>query len=272
MPARQPRPGPVAGVLQPDVLLEPDDRRSTRSRCARSTATSTIDPTPARYTWTVGAAGELRPGQHHADADRRRLGRRGQPDRELPVRAPSSRSRSGATGDPDAQPPEPVVGQNARTLVRFPVPDRRADCELESATLRLYADGTTEDRTLEARAAGRAVPREHADLDEPARHAARDPGARPTSGEGYREWDVKAHVEAMIEAGVSHGWQIRDAHESDPERRRPELRQPRDAAGPARDHAARARAALRGRHGAAARRRRRCRPARSRRRCTAARC
>ena len=40
VPARQPRPGDVAGVLQPDLLLQPDDRRSTRSRCARSTAPS----------------------------------------------------------------------------------------------------------------------------------------------------------------------------------------------------------------------------------------
>ena len=44
-----------------------------------------------------------------------------------------------------------MVGQNARTLVRFPVPIDAPDCELESATLRLFADGMTEDRTLEAR-------------------------------------------------------------------------------------------------------------------------
>ena len=52
-----------------------------------------IDPTPARYTWTVGlappadpGAGQLRQREHHADRVGRRLGGRGQPDRELPVR------------------------------------------------------------------------------------------------------------------------------------------------------------------------------------------
>ena len=62
-------------------------------------------------------------------------------------------------------PPEPVIGQNARTLVRFPVPTDDFGCELESATLRLYADGMTEGRTLEARPLAALVPREHAHVD-----------------------------------------------------------------------------------------------------------
>ena len=45
-------------------------------------------------------------------------------------------------------------------------------------------------------------------------------GATPVSvaapsAEGYQEWDVTGHVNAMVEAGVSHGWQIRDANEND---------------------------------------------------------
>ena len=35
-----------------------------------------------------------------------------------------------------------------------------------------------------------------------------------TSRLGYQEWDVTSHVLAMLEGGVNHGWQIRDANES----------------------------------------------------------
>ena len=68
-----------------------------------------MDPTPARYTWTVGVAVELRPGEHHAHADRRRLGRRGHPDRELPLR-PGAR---GALGR-DRQPGRAAAGADRR--------------------------------------------------------------------------------------------------------------------------------------------------------------
>ena len=56
-----------------------------------------------------------------------------------------------------------------------------------------------------------------ADVVQPTRH----PGRRTPvvvgapAAEGYQEWDVTGHVEAMVEAGVSNGWQIRDANEND---------------------------------------------------------
>ena len=173
------------------------------------------DPSPARYRWTVGVptncdqanvtltptadgwVDEVNPVESFMF------------DQELEV-------RSGADGDPTAVPPEPVIGQNARTLIRFPVPTDDFGCELESATLRLFADGTTEGRTLEARPlAGSFRESTLTWSNQPAALSA--PAATTTAGEGYREWDVKAHVEAMIESGVSHGWQIRDAVENDPD-------------------------------------------------------
>ncbi len=179
------------------------------------------DPTPARYTWTVGV-GTAPDGTSNCDTANVTLTPTadGWVDEVNPVENylfdQELEVRSDATGNPEAVPPEPVVGQNARTLVRFPVPGDANDCVLESATLRLFADGMTEGRTLHA------IP-----LAEPFRESTLTWASQPdtlnagpaatSAGEGYREWDVKAHVEAMLESGVSHGWQIRDAHESDQE-------------------------------------------------------
>ena len=151
VPARLARPGPLARVLQPDDLRQPDQRRRTRSRCGRSTATENMDPTPARYTWTVG---QLRPNCDAANitltAGRRRLGRPGQPDRELPLR---DRARRSARARPATRLPCRRSRSSARTPARCSAsrcPPTRRDCELESATLRLYAESPTEGRTLEA--------------------------------------------------------------------------------------------------------------------------
>ena len=179
------------------------------------------DPTPARYTWTVGV-GTAPDGTSNCDTANVTLTPTADGwidevnpvenylfDQELEV-------RSEATGNPEAVPPEPVVGQNARTLIRFPVPGDANDCVLESATLRLFADGMTEGRTLHA--IPLAEPFRESTLTWTSQPDTLDAGPAATSaGEGYREWDVKAHVEAMLESGVSHGWQIRDAHESDQE-------------------------------------------------------
>ena len=43
-----------------------------------------------------------------------------------------------------------VTPENARAFFRFPLQSDAPDCELVSASLRLYADGFTEDRTLTA--------------------------------------------------------------------------------------------------------------------------
>ena len=172
-----------------------------------------IDPTPARYTWTVGqppncdAANITLTATADAWVDEVNPSETFLFDTDLEV-------RSDASGNPQAVPPEPVVGQNARALVRFPIPDDAADCELESATLRLHASSSTEDRSLEALplAAG-FLESQVTWLNQPSALAATP--ATAASGDGYREWDVRAHVEAMLELGTSHGWVLRDANESD---------------------------------------------------------
>jgi parallel beta-helix repeat protein len=109
-----------------------------------------------------------------------------------------------------------VVGQNARTLVRFATPTG-GNCELESATLRMYSDSNTEGRVLQAKPL--AGPFKESTLtwsSQPGVLAGATP-AETEAGEGYREWNVLDHVNAMIESGVNHGWQIRDKVENDPE-------------------------------------------------------
>ena len=91
VPSRHPRPGPVAGVLQPGDLLQPDDRHAHASRCGRPTATTTSTPvrraSPGRWAPPPGRRrGRLRRRQHQPDCCRRRLGRRGERERELPLR------------------------------------------------------------------------------------------------------------------------------------------------------------------------------------------
>ena len=222
-----------------------------------------MDPTPGPLPLDRRRAAELRPGEHHADADGRRLGRRGQPDRELPLRPGAGgalgrdRQPGGAAARADRRPErahaDPLPGP-ARRGLRARVGDAAP------------ARGR-HDRGPHARsdAAGGAVQGEHAHLDEPARHAERDARRRPTPARRYREWDVKAHVEAMARGRRQPRLaDPRLARERPRRRRRPELRQPRDAAGPAGDHAARAAAPLRGATPLRRRTGRRCRPARSR--------
>ena len=129
-----------------------------------------VDPTPARYSWTVaqgdncdtanvtltasadGWVNEVVPWENYLFYT------------ELSV-------ATGATGDPDAVPPVPVVGENARSLFRFALPTDAAHCHLESATLRLFNDGpegSDEGRHDPGHAGRRPVEGEHAHLDEPA--------------------------------------------------------------------------------------------------------
>src|ERR671914_28625 len=107
-----------------------------------------MDPTPARYTWTVGPP---------ANCDQANITLTPTADGWVDEVTPTENKlfetelevRSDATGNPDAQPPDPIVGQNARTLIRFPVP-LDENCELVSATLRLHSEGMTENRTIQA--------------------------------------------------------------------------------------------------------------------------
>jgi parallel beta-helix repeat protein len=172
-----------------------------------------VDPTPARYTWTVGQLPTCDAANITltAAAD-------GWVDEVNPVEnylfMTELGVRSSARGNPEAVPPEPIVGENARTLVRFILPNDGGACELESATLRLFNEGPTIGRAIQA--IPLAGPWQESSLtwyNQPATLAAAP--AVSFAREGYQEWNVTAHVQAMIEGGANHGWQIRDAHESD---------------------------------------------------------
>ena len=115
-------------------------------------------------------------------------------------------------------PPEPLVGENARSLYRFALPTETSpNCELESARLRLFNDSPETGRTVDV--VPLAAPWRESSLtwlNQPATTGS--PISSPVlSSEGYQEWNVLPHVEGMIESGINHGWQVRDAHENDPE-------------------------------------------------------
>ena len=179
-----------------------------------------VDPTPARYTWTVGIAGDgdvncdianiaLTPS---ADAGSTRSTRR---------RTTSSRPSSTSAPPPAAiRAPCPPSRSSARTPGPWsssPVPNDATGCELESAVLKLYASRTP-----------RGAPSRCCRCPAPSGRAratwATQPGVvtetGPTAdaGEGYREFDVTDHVRDMMSGDlVNHGWSVRDASETDPE-------------------------------------------------------
>ena len=130
-------------------------------------ANENIDPTPARYTWTVGQLPDCDSANITltATAD-------GWVDQVNPtenyVFANELTVRAGSKGDPTAVPPEPVIGENARALVRFDVPTDASNCQPrvgDAAPVRRVDDRGPHDRR---RAAHRLVQGEHADLVQPA--------------------------------------------------------------------------------------------------------
>ncbi|HEV2951758.1 MAG TPA: DNRLRE domain-containing protein, partial [Actinomycetota bacterium] len=179
------------------------------------------DPTPARYTWRVGPdPGD--PGGTPISCDEANLtltpNADGWADQVVPLENfwvhTELNVRSGATV-PDTG---PIAPENARAFFRFGLQSDAPDCELESATLRLYSSSHTEGRTLVA------VPLAETWKESTLNWVTQpDPvtgavGATTEAGEGYREFDVKAHVEAILAGTLpSHGWVIRDHSENDPE-------------------------------------------------------
>jgi large repetitive protein len=101
---------------------------------------------------------------------------------------------------------------NARALVRFPLPtDVPADCELASATLRLYAPSASPERTLEALPLAQPWAEDGVTWnDQP---ATRGPVATTSSGVGHRSWNVTTAVREMYADLPGHGFLIRDAAE-----------------------------------------------------------
>ena len=98
---------------------------------------------------------------------------------------------------------------HSRTLIRFPLPIPPApECDIDSATLRLYATSSTRGRTL-------SVARLTETWGERTVTWANQPGsaagaALTASGSGWRTWSVTDLVASMY-GDADHGFVIRDA-------------------------------------------------------------
>ena len=181
-----------------------------------------MDPTPARYTWTVGSPANSDAANVSLTAVADAMVDQVNPadnflfEQELEV-------KSDATGDALAVPPEPVVGQNGRMLVRFTLPTDASQFPLESATLKLYTTSGEIGRTLEA--IPLAGPFKESTVTWGNQPGVVGAASRAFSKElGYVSWDVTDQIEQMLpplgggQPGLpNHGFQIRDAHESDTE-------------------------------------------------------
>jgi hypothetical protein len=101
--------------------------------------------------------------------------------------------------------------QNARALVRFPLPAIPAGCVLQSATLRLFSPSAVNGRTLQAlRLTGTWSENGVTWANQPATNGT---SAATSSGTGWRQWNVLAHVQAMY-TGANNGFLVRDATEN----------------------------------------------------------
>ncbi|MHA6780363.1 right-handed parallel beta-helix repeat-containing protein [Pseudonocardia saturnea] len=158
-----------------------------------------IDPTPATRTWTVGVP---------ADCDAANITLVATEDAH--VDEGFVVENFGAAEGLVVRSSAP--GQDARALVRFALPEGGPACELTSATLRLNGDRDAGRVLTAAPLAGAWTESAVTWNTQPAVTAAAP--ATAASGAGYREWDVSAHVAAML-AGTApdHGWLVSDAAE-----------------------------------------------------------
>jgi hypothetical protein len=97
-----------------------------------------------------------------------------------------------------------------QTVIKFTLPAQvTPGCEIESATLRLYAASATTGRTLEAyRISGYWTENSVTWSNQPATTGR---AARTASGAGYIEWDVTAIVQLMY-TDSNNGFLIRDSN------------------------------------------------------------
>jgi CSLREA domain-containing protein len=177
------------------------------------------DPTPARYTWRIGPD-PADPNATPINCDEANITLTptadGWADQVNPLEnywpMTELNVRSAATDPGNGQ---PLIPENARAFFRFPLQSDAPDCDLVSASLRLYSGSHTEGRTLEA------VPLAETWKESTLNwHTQPDPvagavGATTEAGEGYRDFDVKQHVEAIFAGTLpNHGWVIRDQSEN----------------------------------------------------------
>jgi hypothetical protein len=103
-------------------------------------------------------------------------------------------------------------GSNLRALVRFNLPAIIPEgCEVESATLRLYAGSARNGRTLRALRVN--APWGENNVTWGNQPATTGSAATTSSGSGYRQWNVTSQVQAAFDAGANNGFLIRDATE-----------------------------------------------------------
>ncbi|MBK8903182.1 MAG: right-handed parallel beta-helix repeat-containing protein [Anaerolineaceae bacterium] len=162
-----------------------------------------VDPTPATYTW------EVLPPLNCDDANITLTANAdGTIDQVTPLDNLALLSELGVRSS--------ELGTNARALFQFPISNDAPDCVLESATLRLYAGSSTAGRTLQA--IPLVGPWAENTVTWNNQPGTTGTPAETTSGDGYREWDVTAHVADILTGDLdNYGWLIRDAVENDPE-------------------------------------------------------
>jgi hypothetical protein len=157
------------------------------------------DATPATHTWEISISSACpAPRTFSADADS-----------WIDQNSPSNNKGT----DSILKVQSKGTKDNFRALVRFALPITvPPGCEIGSATLRLYAASAKNGRTIDAiRLAAPWSEDQVTWANQPATSGAA--AAVSPSGNGYREWNVTAHVRQMYNEGANHGFLIRDAVE-----------------------------------------------------------
>jgi hypothetical protein len=161
-------------------------------------AAGNVDASPASTTWTITAAvdcGSTVTLTANADAW---------------LEQNSSSSNKGT--DSDLKVKAQGSTDNFRAVVRFAFPTLPAGCEVETATLRMYASSAKTGRTLQAlRLTATWTETGVTWANQPATSGA---AATTSSGKNWREWNVATQVQAMYDAAGLHGFLIRDSVES----------------------------------------------------------
>jgi hypothetical protein len=105
------------------------------------------------------------------------------------------------------------ANNNFRALVRFPMPDSAPEgCRVESATLRLFAASAAPDRPIEALQLASDWSENSVTWSN--RPETTGAAAMTNSGSGYREWNVTAQAQAVLDTGANYGFMILDSNES----------------------------------------------------------
>ena len=102
-------------------------------------------------------------------------------------------------------------GSATRALLQFNLPSIPAGCILDTATLRLYAGGYKDGRTIQALSVNGSW--SEGGVTWSNQPATTGTAATVASGAGWREWNVAALIQGMY-TGPNHGFLIRDANEA----------------------------------------------------------